>query len=150
MISYDSIAWYCMFYDVGFGAQAVSRKTPIYFIYTLEETLVSEVETVAEPRSKQRSKKSYRVAGMFGAANFPAGQGRKSTGRGKGENPRGEAGQKSAQIEVVNEVFVVFYEGKHYILSFLASQSDAHTIAPHRDPNPNPNPSIPLIALKQE
>ena len=28
MISYDSIA----FYDVGFGARSVSRKTPIYFI----------------------------------------------------------------------------------------------------------------------
>merc|ERR1712105_427426 len=31
----------------------------------------------------------------------------------------------------------------------LASQSDAHRIAPHRDPNPRPRP-IPLIALKQE
>merc|ERR1712208_201047 len=38
--------------------------------------------------------------------------------------------------------------------SLLASQSDAHTIAPHRDPNPSqsqthPIPN-PLIALKQE
>ena len=49
---------------------------------------------------------------MFGAANFPA-------GRGKEENPRGGAVKKSAYIEIVNEVFVVFYEGKHYILSFL-------------------------------
>ena len=34
----------------------------------------------------------------------------------------------------------------------LASQSDAHRIAPHRDPiQPNPRPRpIPLIALKQE
>ena len=32
----------------------------------------------------------------------------------------------------------------------LASQSDAHTIAPHRDPIPIPTQPIPLIALKQE
>merc|ERR1712112_723321 len=36
----------------------------------------------------------------------------------------------------------------HFLFSLLASQSDAHRIAPHRDPNPS-NP-IPLIALKQE
>ena len=36
-------------------------------------------------------------------------------------------------------------------LSLLASQSDAHTIAPHRDPsNPDPDPSHPLIAQRQE
>ena len=34
MISYDSIA---CFYDVRFGARAVSRKTPIYFILLKEE-----------------------------------------------------------------------------------------------------------------
>jgi len=35
-------------------------------------------------------------------------------------------------------------------MELLASQSDAHRIAPHRDPtHPNPIPN-PLIALKQE
>ena len=34
--------------------------------------------------------------------------------------------------------------------SLLASQSDAHTIAPHRDPIPYPSHTHPLIALKQE
>ena len=32
----NGIAWYCivLYCVVGFGARAVSRKTPIYFIYT--------------------------------------------------------------------------------------------------------------------
>merc|ERR1712173_91917 len=43
----------------------------------------------------------------------------------------------------------------HQNFSFLASQSDAHRIAPQRDPNPThripyPTQSNPLIALKQE
>jgi len=40
------------------------------------------------------------------------------------------------------------YFGNHYTTTLLASQSDAHTIAPHRDPShTQPNP---LIAQKQE
>ena len=44
-------------------------------------------------------------------------------------------------------------EGKTFFYHLLASQSDAHRIAPLRDPiqpNPRPRPIHPLIALKPE
>ena len=50
-------------------------------------------------------------------------------------------------------IFSHFQRNKQDMIKMvlLASQSDAHTIAPHRDPsNPDPDPSHPLIALKQE
>ena len=50
-------------------------------------------------------------------------------------------------------IFTNFFVQNVAYIFLLASQSDAHRIAPHRDPNPShPIQSIPipLIALKQE
>ena len=51
MISYDSIA---CFYDVGFGARAVSRKTPIYFIILIDKVVNCNINLIRTTKYKNQ------------------------------------------------------------------------------------------------
>ena len=72
---------------------------------------------------KQRSVKGNKTPGMRGAEHFPAGRdgarrGQKSTGRGVGENLRGEAKKRVNRLiqkfdkstEIVMEIFVLCHD----------------------------------------